>query len=206
MITKKFAGGPAATNSWLVADSPSKTAFVFDVAKDTWANVAAEAKRLGVKVGAIINSHGHWDHIAEDAQLKKATGAKVEIHALDKPLLLSPTWYFEQPLFHIEPVQPDVLLKEGDSVKLGSATFSVLHLPGHTPGSIALHSPELRLLLSGDVLFQGSNGRTDLTGGDDAAMNVSLKRLASLDRETRVLPGHGAETKIENELPWLNQL
>jgi glyoxylase-like metal-dependent hydrolase (beta-lactamase superfamily II) len=98
-------------------------------------------------------------------------------------------------------------LREGDQVRVGDLTFDVLHTPGHSEGSVCLYEERAGLLLAGDVLFAGSYGRTDLPGGDDELMVASLARLAhDLPDEVRVLPGHGTETTIGRERPWMERI
>src|SRR4029450_11794579 len=102
------------------------------------------------------------------------------------------------------PSVPAVELAEGGTVSFGSVRLEVLHTPGHTEGSVCLLDRETGLLISGDTLFSGAWGRTDLPGGSDAAMVESLTRLSRLEPSLRVLPGHGSTTTIERERPWLD--
>ena len=98
-------------------------------------------------------------------------------------------------------------LPEGDALAIGQLSFRVLHAPGHSEGSVCLYEADRGLLLSGDVLFRGSYGRTDLPGGDDVQMVTSLTRLYhEIPRDVRVLPGHGPETTIGHEARWLERL
>jgi glyoxylase-like metal-dependent hydrolase (beta-lactamase superfamily II) len=109
--------------------------------------------------------------------------------------------------FELETVTATVDLREGEQVRIGDLILDVLHLPGHTEGSVCLYEERRGLLLSGDVLFAGAFGRTDLPGGDDGQMVSSLARIArDLPAATRVLPGHGPETTIDRELPWLRRI
>jgi glyoxylase-like metal-dependent hydrolase (beta-lactamase superfamily II) len=95
-------------------------------------------------------------------------------------------------------------LAEGEQVRIGDLVFDILHTPGHSEGSVCLYEERRSLLLSGDVLFAGSYGRTDLSGGNDDQMVASLARLArEIPPAVRVLPGHGGETTLARELPWL---
>lgn len=146
----------------------------------------------------LINTHGHFDHVAGDRYVKSAWQIPLALHEKDKPLLDDTLHYAE--FFSIEveqPPEPDLFLKEGDVVKFGVSELVVLHIPGHSPGSIVLYSKAGSLLVAGDVLFKGSIGRTDLPGGN---YNVLIKgiteKLMTLPRETRVFPGHGPATSI----------
>ena len=109
--------------------------------------------------------------------------------------------------FELQPVKATRDLVEGEQVWIGDLVFDVLHTPGHTEGSVCLYEERAGLLLAGDVLFAGTYGRTDLPGGNDAAMVASLARLArELPPAVRVLPGHGPETTLERELPWMKRI
>jgi glyoxylase-like metal-dependent hydrolase (beta-lactamase superfamily II) len=109
--------------------------------------------------------------------------------------------------FEVEPVSASEELGEGQQIRIGDLVFDILHTPGHTEGSVCLYEERAGLLLSGDVLFAGSYGRTDLPGGDDEQMVASLARLArEVPRAVRVLPGHGPETTIERELAWMERI
>ena len=125
----------------------------------------------------------------------------IGVHPLDRHRLIDP-----QPMaapFPIPPVIPTRDLCEGDRIRAGSIDLEVLHTPGHTEGSISLVDAHAGILYSGDTLFRGAWGRTDLPGGDDHAMLDSLKRLAALPPETRVVPGHGPTTTIAGERDWI---
>jgi glyoxylase-like metal-dependent hydrolase (beta-lactamase superfamily II) len=157
----------------------------------------------GLRLHLIANSHGHIDHIFDDAPLMRASQAPLAIHPDDAYRLDGRNNYG----FELETVTATRELREGEQVRIGDLVFDVLHLPGHTEGSVCLYEERRGLLLSGDVLFAGSYGRTDLPGGSDEQMVASLARLSrDLPLATRVLPGHGPETTIERELPWLRRI
>lgn len=196
---------PLDNNAYLVIDEASKQAIVIDPglgAKD----ILARAQSLGVKIVTILNTHGHPDHAADDAPLKAATGAKLAIFEVDAYRLernaKESRWFLAAPP---PPVTPDILLKEGSSIPIGGATLITIHTPGHTEGSCCFYDPADGLLFSGDTLFAGSCGRTDMLGASPAKMKTSLQRLAGLPPETRVLPGHGRETTIGKET-WIADL
>jgi glyoxylase-like metal-dependent hydrolase (beta-lactamase superfamily II) len=157
----------------------------------------------GLRLHLIADSHGHIDHIFDNAPLMRETDAPLAIHPDDAYRLDGTNNYG----FEIEAVTATRELREGEQVHIGDLVFDVLHTPGHTEGSACLYEERLGLLLAGDVLFAGSYGRTDLPGGDDEQMVASLARLARDIPETvRVLPGHGPETTIGRELPWLRRI
>lgn len=192
--------GPWQANAYLVWDGRGADALVLDpgmgAAQPLMERVAANGLRLHV----VANSHGHIDHIFDNAPLVRASGARLAIHPDDAYRLEGKNNYG----FEIERSVATQDLNEGEQVRIGDLVFDVLHTPGHSEGSVCLYEERYGLLLSGDVLFAGTYGRTDLPGGNDEQMVVSLARLArEIPPSVRVLPGHGAETTIERELPWL---
>jgi hydroxyacylglutathione hydrolase len=195
--------GPWETNAYLLWDGQSEDALVLDPGKDASATLVARAAELGLRIHLVANSHGHIDHIFDNAAIKRASGAPLAIHPDDAYRLHGDNIYG----FEVEPSVAEQELREGDALAVGQLTFQVLHTPGHSEGSVCLHEADRGLLLSGDVLFRGSYGRTDLPGGNDAQMVTSLTRLYhEIPHDIRVLPGHGPETTIGREARWLDRL
>jgi glyoxylase-like metal-dependent hydrolase (beta-lactamase superfamily II) len=205
--------GPLATNVHLVADSRSREAIAIDAAIPGLAWITGTLRERGWTLRLIVSTHGHWDHAGENAALQawsveQAThlggraGALIAAHRADWYRLLDP-----QPLyapFPIPPCVPAVELAEGGTIRFGDVRLEVLHTPGHTEGSVCLLAVDGGAIFSGDTLFAGAWGRTDLPGGSDVAMVESLARLALLDDTLRVLPGHGPRTTIGRERAWLD--
>lgn len=195
--------GPWQTNAYLIWDGASSEALVLDPGMGAAAPLLERVAAKRLRLHVIANSHGHIDHIFDDAPLMRASGAPLAIHPDGAYRLEGRNTYG----FELEPVRATVDLRDGEQVRIGDLVFDVLHLPGHTEGSVCLYEERRGLLLSGDVLFAGSYGRTDLPGGDDGQMVASLTRLArTLPPTTRVLPGHGPETTVGRELPWLQRI
>ena len=195
--------GPWETNAYLVWDGRSPDALVLDPGMGAAEPLVERATANGLRIHVIANSHGHIDHIFDDAPLMEATQAPLAIHPDDAYRLDGQNTYG----FEVHPVTAGRDLVEGEQVRIGDLVFDVLHTPGHTEGSVCLYEERRGVLLAGDVLFAGSYGRTDLPGGDDEQMVGSLTRLArGIPGPVRVLPGHGAETTIERELPWLRRI
>jgi len=193
--------GPIATNVHLLADERSREAIAIDTAIPSLAWIADELAERGWTLKLIVSTHGHWDHIGDNAALAAQTGAPIAVHPADRDRLVHP-----QPLsapFDIPPSVPAVELAEGGSIRFGELRLEVLHTPGHTEGSVCLLDADDGLLLSGDTLFAGGWGRVDLPGGSAAEMAGSIARLSGLEDRIRVLPGHGPETTIGRERPWM---
>ncbi len=195
--------GPWQANAYLVWDGRTPDALVLDPGMGAAEALMDRVAANGLKLHLIANSHGHIDHIFDNAPLMQASGAPLAIHPDDAYRLGGANTYG----FVIERTVASVDLREGEQLRIGDLVWDVLHLPGHTEGSVCLYEERHALLLSGDVLFAGNYGRTDLPGGDDAAMIHSLARLArQMPAAVRVLPGHGPETTMERELPWLQRI
>jgi glyoxylase-like metal-dependent hydrolase (beta-lactamase superfamily II) len=193
--------GPIATNVHVLADPRSGEAIAIDTATPCLAWIADELAARDWTLKLIVSTHGHWDHIGDNAAVADHTGAEIAVHPLDRGRLTNP-----QPLFapfEIPPSIPAVDLAEGGVIRFGEIRLGVLHTPGHTEGSVCLLDADLGLLFSGDTLFQGGWGRVDLPGGDPDLMVESLGRLLTLDDAVRVYPGHGGDTSIGRERPWL---
>jgi hydroxyacylglutathione hydrolase len=193
--------GPLATNVHVLADERSREAIAIDTATPSLAWIADELTARGWTLKLIVSTHGHWDHIGDNAAVAEHTGADIAVHPLDRERLTNPSPVWAP--FEIVPSVPAVELAEGGEVRFGSIVLRVLHTPGHTEGSVCLLAADEGLLYSGDTLFAAGWGRVDLPGGDPDAMVESLGRLLTLDDGVRVYPGHGADTTIGRERPWL---
>ena len=193
--------GPVATNVHILGDARTREAIAIDTATPSLAWIADELAARDWTLKLIVSTHGHWDHIGDNAAVASHTGADIAVHALDRERLTDP-----QPLwapFDIVPSVPAVDLAERGVIRFGELRLTVLHTPGHTEGSVCLLAGDEGLLFSGDTLFAGAWGRTDLPGGDDRAMAESLARLSGLEDQVRVFPGHGRDTTIGAERAWL---
>jgi len=193
--------GPLATNVHVLADERSREAIAIDTATPSLAWIADELTARGWTLKLIVSTHGHWDHIGDNAAVADHTGADIAVHPLDRERLTNPSPVWAP--FEIVPSVPAVELAEGGEVRFGSIVLRVMHTPGHTEGSVCLLTADEGLLYSGDTLFAAGWGRVDLPGGDPDAMVESLGRLLTLDDGVRVYPGHGADTTIGRERPWL---
>ena len=193
--------GPVSTNVHLLADARTREAIAIDTAIPSLDWIADELRERDWILKLIVTTHGHWDHFGENAAVAEHTGAAIAVHALDAHRLTDP-----QPLwapFEIPPCVPAVELADGGEVRFCEIRLTVLHTPGHTEGSVCLWSADEGLLFSGDTLFASGWGRTDLPGGSAEQLVESLIRLSTFEDSVRVLPGHGRETMIGRERPWL---
>jgi hydroxyacylglutathione hydrolase len=196
--------GPIATNLYVLGDEASREAIAIDTATPCveWLTTTLAEREWTLKI--IVSTHRHWDHIGDNAALVDATGADLAAHVLDRHGLEHPGESMAP--FPIPPSVPALDLADGSRIRFGDIELEVLHTPGHTEGSVCLLAADERLLLTGDTLFAGSWGRTDLPGGSDSAMVDSLARLSRLADDLRVLPGHGSASTIAAEKAWLEQV
>lgn len=197
--------GPVSTNVYVLADPASREAIAIDTATPSLAWISGALEERGWTLRLIVSTHGHWDHIGDNAALAAHTGADIAVHPHDRHYLETPAPLFPPP-FEIVPSVPAVELAEGGEVRFGAIRLQVLHTPGHTPGSVCLLDVDEGQVYSGDTLFAGAWGRTDLPGGSEGEIAASLARLADLEDRVRVLPGHGPTTTIGRERPWLDMV
>jgi hydroxyacylglutathione hydrolase len=164
--------------------------------------IQAAIEKQGVTVEKIVLTHGHIDHVGGAADLAEALGAKVEgPHEADRSLIERVADQAAQfGMEGVKPVTPDRWMVEGDQVEIAGRQFDVLHCPGHSPGHLVFFDKELRFAISGDVLFQGSIGRTDLPGGDHETLIKSIReKMLPLGDDVSFLPGHGQASTIGHE-------
>ena len=203
--------GPVQTNSYIVGDPRTKDAVVIDPA-DEGLRILDEAARRGWHIGSIWLTHAHFDHLAGAAEVADGSSPPppVALHPQDYPLWRAQGGALLFGL-KIDPgPEPTIDLEHGQILHLGRYRFEVRHAPGHTPGHVMFYCAEQKVLFCGDVIFQGSIGRTDLPGGDyQTLMNSIRTQVLSLPEDTRLLTGHGPETTVGLERrynPFLTDL
>ena len=187
MLIHTLRVGPLATNCYLVEDEAGQECLVIDPGGEAAAIIKLIAERQ-LKPTAIVITHGHWDHVGANLELKERFGL---------PILMNRADLFGLKL--TDSPAPDQDLVEGGEIKVGGLCFKVLQNPGHSPGGISLYSAEEKVIFTGDTLFYGTYGRVDLPGSSPEAMALSLQKLLALPPETKVYPGHGRPTTIGDE-------
>lgn len=188
MVTvKTLTVGPLATNCYLVYEEGARQCLVIDPGYEP-ETILTSLEKAQLTPAAILLTHGHFDHVGGVKKLVEATCAPVYLCALDTamphPLTAGPLYYTHT-------------LEEGSVLSLAGLTLQVLHTPGHTPGSVCFVCQDV--IFSGDTLFAGSCGRTDLPGGSWRTLMESLQRLARLEGDFRIFPGHGESTTLLGE-------
>jgi glyoxylase-like metal-dependent hydrolase (beta-lactamase superfamily II) len=207
LAVNRYELGPIGTNCYVVrAHDRAHEAVVVDPGADA-PRIFEELGALDTTCAAILITHGHWDHLGGVAELAQATGAPVYM-ADDERLLLEDVNSFTPPGVELQPYSPDVALRGDEVLELAGMSFETLRVPGHSPAHLAYHTEGA--VFSGDLLFAGSVGRTDLPGADWDTLVESIRSLADrYPRDTIVYSGHGPETTIGAELdrnPFLAEL
>ena len=199
---KTIVVGLLGTNCYLAIDPETNQGIIIDPGGDK-EKILRAVNQSGAIFTAVVNTHGHFDHIAADV-IKTELGIPLLIPKLDMPRFKNGV-ADQMLLFGFGPSEeipePDRFLKEGDEIKVGNEKLIVWHTPGHTPGGICLLGKGL--VFTGDTLFCEGVGRTDLGGGSDDDLRKSLERLLRLPGEMVVYPGHGPSSTIEHEKPFV---
>ncbi|MFZ7127190.1 MAG: MBL fold metallo-hydrolase [Desulfobacterales bacterium] len=183
MIIRQLEVGTMDNFCYLVGCDQTRKALVIDPG-GVAASIVAEARKENLVIETIVNTHRHADHTAGNADLKALTGANVLIHTLDADGY----------------PQADVLLSGEEILEVGEISFRVIHTPGHTPGGICLYAEGH--LFTGDTLFVGDSGRTDLPGGDRPTLGASIRRLMELPDDTVIWPGHDYGPTPSSTIGW----
>ena len=200
MIFETLAVGPLSVNCFILGCEETREGVVVDAGGEA-DRIIAVAERHGLKIGLLINTHGHFDHVGANQAVMERFGARLLIHAADVPLLeraadVARTYGVEganSPL-------PDELLTDGLEITFGSCRMRVLYTPGHTQGGCCLYLEAEKKIITGDTLFADSIGRTDLPGGSHEQLLESIRtKLFTLPDDVKAYPGHGPETTIGHE-------
>ena len=210
LLLETFPVGPLQCNCTILADPVSREAVVIDPG-DEPERILAPVRELGLEVDAILLTHTHFDHVGAVGPVARETGAPVYVSDIERPVLADIMRYV--PFAGIGPYESyeaDEVLRGGERLQLAGCDIDVLFTPGHSPGHLTYSIPAEQAIFSGDVLFQGSVGRTDLPGGDWDTLLTSIGSLVeSLPGETTVYPGHMGITSLGAERatnPFLSEL
>lgn len=200
LTVRTFVAPGFGQNAYLVWREGSASAAAIDPGglADEMADALSDA---GLWLDAIVLTHAHLDHIEGVADLVRRTGARIWLHPADRPLYDAVALQAQQ--FGLDVAQqppPDEQLHHGQVLEFGGAPFEVRHVPGHSPGHVILYCAPAAMAFVGDVIFQGSIGRTDLPGGDYRALFRGIReQVLTLPDDTALLPGHGPPTEVGHE-------
>lgn len=201
--------GPFETNAYLLTAEGSPDCALVDAPRGAAGELLDEIRSRGLRLAQLLITHGHWDHMCDAAAIKEATGCQVMAHRDDQLMIEE----IERVRARYQAMIPwlgdadfrgckvDRWLADGETVEVLGRRLEARHVPGHCPGSLLFHSPEDKLALVGDAIFQGSVGRTDLPGGDWNTLLRSIRtRIYTLPPDTHLLPGHGDPTSVAAEM------
>jgi hydroxyacylglutathione hydrolase len=194
--------GPIQTNAYLLTAPERGEAVLLDAPEGVWAAVAEILRKEQCRLTALWLTHGHWDHMQGGAEVVRVCAVPVSAHPDDRILIETPDVMkkFLGEELKLEPVRVDHWLRGGEQLEALGQTVEVRHVPGHCPGSLLFHFPQLRAAFVGDVIFNGNVGRTDLPGGSFAALEKSIReQIYTLPDETALYPGHGPATTVGAE-------
>ena len=199
-IIEKFEDGPVWTIGYLVYDAGAREAVVIDVPMWSGEKIYKRVRELSLSVKNIVATHGHWDHTGEMKKLKSLTAAVVCANKADEWMMIDPNGMVIAPPEPIEPVKVEIPLVDGSELSVGGITFSVIHTPGHSAGSICLYEANAKILFTGDTLFAGSIGRIDLPTGSMEEISKSIpEKIMTLPEDVKIYPGHGPGSTLKRE-------
>ncbi len=198
MILETMAVGPLEVNTYLITSGPGKEAVIIDPG-DEGARIMGRVRKLDLSVRYILNTHGHFDHIGANGMLKEATGAQILIHPKDAPLLSTAAEHARSfGLRAVPSPPPDGFIDEGDRIEVEGLALQVIATPGHSEGGVSFILDTH--VFTGDTLFAGSIGRTDLPGGSFRDIMISIQdKILPLGDHISVRPGHGPSSTIQKE-------
>lgn len=192
--------GAIQTNCFIVSDENGRC-FIIDPGADA-SYIINTVKKKNLIPDCIINTHGHYDHIGANKEIADYFTIPVWCHDADAAMLIDAALNFSQYSGQtIRSPAPQRLLHDGDVLMLADVSWNVMHTPGHTKGSIILYSEKLRIMFTGDTLFNEDFGRTDLPGGSEEELKKSLMKIAAVDGDFTIYPGHGESALLSEQRP-----
>lgn len=197
-MLKAFTVGPMEANCYILYNPDKREGLIIDPGAEG-SRLIKFIKQEKISINYIINTHGHPDHVGANRKIKEHTNAPILIHQYDAPMLTKSASVLSF-IFPLESSSPpaDTFIKDGDLIECAGIKLKVLHTPGHTPGGISLLIDDF--IFTGDTLFSGSIGRSDLPGGSQEVLLNSIKKILSLDENLIIYPGHGPSTTVSEEL------
>lgn len=197
-MLKIFTVGPMEANCYILYNPDKREGLIIDPGAEG-SHLIKFIKQEKISINYIVNTHGHPDHIGANRKIKEHTNAPILIHQYDAPMLAKSGSVLSF-IFPLESSSPaaDTFIKDGDLIECAGMKLKVLHTPGHTPGGISLLIDDS--IFTGDTLFSGSIGRSDLPGGSPQVLLSSIKKILSLDENLIIYPGHGPSTTVGQEL------
>ena len=200
MVIAMNTGGIASTNCFLIGDENSRQAVLFDAPDHTVGPILDHAAEKGLDVIGLWLTHGHFDHVADHAEVtRRYPNAKVLIHRMDEGKLEAPNSSTFALPFTIPPRKADAYVEDGQTLSIGNLKVIVMHTPGHAPGHVMYHLPEEKILVGGDLIIGCSVGRTDLPDSEPTELFRSIRKIMQLPGDTRLLPGHGDVSTLDDE-------
>ena len=192
--------GPVETNCYILSDPASREAVIIDAGDEAHA-ILDYVKQQQLTVKYLLHTHGHFDHIQANDAVRDATGAPLAIHADDAELLEHPEKVSAGMYVEVHGCRrPEILLHNGDTIAFGPYQLRVIYTPGHSRGGCCFYEVQEKVCFTGDTLFYGSIGRTDLYGGDYAVLLKSVRdRLKVVGDDVAIYPGHGPESSMAFE-------
>lgn len=197
-MLKIFTVGPMEANCYILYNPDKRAGLIIDPGAEGL-HLIKFIKQEKISINYIVNTHGHPDHTGANRKIKEHTNAPILIHQYDAPMLAKSGSVLSL-IFPLESSSPaaDTFIKDGDLIECAGMKLKVLHTPGHTPGGISLLIDDS--IFTGDTLFSGSIGRSDLPGGSPQVLLNSIKKILSLDENLIIYPGHGPSTTVRQEL------
>lgn len=191
--------GPVYTNCYIAKEEGSQSCVVIDPGEEA-GKIAGYMKKRNLTLEAILLTHGHFDHITAVSDLVSAAGGKVYAFRDEKELLINPELNGSVMMGYEVGLEPDVLLRDGQTITVAGLTFQVIHTPGHTKGGCCYYAEDEKVLFSGDTIFMESIGRTDFPTGNGRELLRSVReKILVLPDEVKIYPGHGPETNVAYE-------
>jgi glyoxylase-like metal-dependent hydrolase (beta-lactamase superfamily II) len=202
MVIEKLKLGELQTNCYLMYDPSTSEAIVIDPA-DEASFIGEKLVRRNLELKFIIATHGHFDHILAAWELQLAFGIPFLIYKGDLFLVQSvkksASWWLKKEII-TNPPEKIAFIKDGEKINLGNLNISVIHTPGHTPGSVCLYAASEKILFTGDTLFAQGVGRTDFAYASEKQLSASFKKLSRLPGDTLIYPGHGESSLLGEAL------